>query len=137
MFVICECGYDGTPVHGVYTSLHKAVCVAMRVEQECATDYGLSVLIFNVDQEIELETISDDKESSTSVKYNDNGIVSIKRLHDVFDTRTIRVELYNEYIDDFDINVTDLICKVCRECGFNISNTEQTENWTVIKLIKV
>lgn len=136
MFVICERGFDSSPAHGVYTSLHKAVCVAMRVEQEYATDYGLSVQVFNVDQEIELETLTDDNDSNTSVKYIDTTVVDVERLDTGDDTVCIQVELSNEHIADIGIDITDLINGVCSECGFNISNIKHIEDWVIFELTK-
>lgn len=137
MFVICECRFDSSPAHGVYTSLHKAVCVAMRVEQEYAAVYGLSVLVFNVDQEIEIENLSDDKYSSTSVKYIDTTVVNVERLDTGDDTVSIQVELSIEHLANVGIDITVLINGVCSECGFNIGNIKHMEESVIFELIKV
>lgn len=126
MFVICERGFDSSPAHGVYTSLLRSVVSAMRVEEAYATDYGLSVQVFNVDQEIELETLTDDNGSNTSVKYIDTCVVDVERLDTGDDTVRIQVELSNEHIADIGIDITDLINGVCSECGFKISDIKTT-----------
>ena len=136
MFVVCERGYDGTPVHGVYTDVYRAVVSCMRVEEAYATDYGLSVQVFNVDQEIELETLTDDNSSNTSVKYIDTCVVDVERLDTGDDTVRIQVELSNEHIADIGIDITDLINDVCGECGFNISNIKHMEDWVIFELTK-
>ena len=137
MFVICERGFDSSPAHGVYTSLHKAVCVAMRVEQEYATDYGLSVPVFNVDQEIELENLSSNEGSIMSVKYIDTTVVNVERLDTGDDTVSIQVELSIEHLANAGIDITVLVNGVCIECGFNIGNIKHMEESVIFELIKV
>lgn len=136
MFVVCERGFDSSPAHGVYTSLLRAIVSAMRVEEAYATDYGLSVQVFNVDQEIELETLTDDNGSNTSVKYIDTCVVDVERLDTGDDTVRIQVELSNEHVADIGIDITDLINGVCGECGFNISNIKHMEDWVIFELTK-
>jgi hypothetical protein len=137
LFVVFELSHDSNPAHGVYTSLQLAVLSAIRVEENGATDYGLSVLVFNVDQEIELETLSDDKESSTSVKYIDTTVVNVERLDTGDDIVSIQVELSIEHLANVGVDITVLINGVCSECGFNIGNIKHMEESVVFELIKV
>jgi hypothetical protein len=98
----------------------------MRVEEAYATDYGLSIQVFNVDQEIELETISDDNDSNTSIKYIDTTVIDVERLDTEDDTVRIQVELSNEHIAALDIDMVELINSVCSECEFKISDINTT-----------
>lgn len=126
LFVVCERGFDSSPAHGVYTGLQRALCVAIHVEEAYATDYGLSIQVFNVDQEIELETLTDDNDSNTSIKYIDTTVIDVERLDTGDDTVRIQVELSNEHIAALDIDMVELINSVCSECEFKISDINTT-----------
>lgn len=134
MFVAFELGYDATPVHGVYTDVYRAVISCMRVEEAYATDYGMSIEFFDTDQEIELETISDDTDSSTCVKYVERGIITVERLesHDV----SIQVSVSVELTLQLNIDVVELINRVCAELGFSIANTRRLQEVDYFELVK-
>lgn len=134
MFVVCERGYDGTPVHGVYTDVYRAVVSCMRVEEAYATDYGLSVQVFNVDQEIELETLSDDTGSSTRVKYVERELIAVERLED--HDASIQVSVGVELTLGLNIDVIELINRICAELGFKIADIRRVQEVKYFVLVK-
>ena len=134
MFVICELSHDSNPAHGVYTSLQLAVLSAIRVEENGATDDGLSIEVFDADQDIQLETVNYGEDTSTIPKYIDREVLRVERIYD--NDITIQITVSNQHIAELQIDTVTLIDHVCAVSGFNIKSIKRFEDVDYFELYK-
>lgn len=134
MFVLSELSHDNCPVHGVYTTLTLAVLSAIRVEENGATDDGLSIEVFDADQDIQLENVNYGGDTSTIPKYIDREVLRVERIYD--NDITIQITVSNPHIAELQIDMVTLIDYVCAAAGFNIKSIKRFEDVDYFELYK-
>ena len=134
LFVVFELSHDANPAHGVYTSLQLAVLSAIRVEENAATDDGLSIEVFDVDQDIQLENVNYEQDTSTIPKYIDREVLRVERIYD--NDITIQITVSNPHIAELQIDMVTLIDHVCAVSGFNIKSIKRFEDVDYFELYK-
>lgn len=134
LFVVFELSHDSNPAHGVYTSLQLAVLSAIRVEENGATDDGSSIVVFDADQDIQLESVNYGEDTSTIPKYIDREVLRVERLYD--NDIAIQITVSNPHIAELQIDTVTLIDYVCAVSGFNIKSIKRFEVVDCFELYK-
>lgn len=145
LFVVQETGPDRFDPVGVYTNFYRALSAIIKVEMHGASVFGLNILKYTTDEDIQLDEFFTSDDYCT-IEYPDRSVARVKFVeidedHEVLKTPYLLVAVSNEFIKTYPelMDIISMITSIATPLGLGVTKqaTEVDDVNTVFELRKV
>ena len=136
LFVVQPSDVDSNIPCGVYTGYNRALLEAVKVGLRGASDYGLNILAYAPDEEIQLDTFEDD--DWCTLKYVERTVTHVDHGESSNNQPCVIVTVSNEFVKTVQTDIVTIVEAVALalELRFEMCDPEPEDINTVFEFSK-